>query len=164
MKIFLIFFIIGCCGCQAVKYFGAVPLEDYQVFQTEIQKCSKDALENQGTIGEVTVSLAQENINEAKSAKDNSKLERSIETKVKAESATKTANKLAETKFTKTESPIFDLGDIMNVLMGILSTMFPVLGGYLLMLRKQLGTVKEKAKKYGSTNETFDVQNDKDLR
>jgi hypothetical protein len=110
----------------------------------------------------VTVDLANENILTAKKDDDKPKLERAIETKVKAQMATKEANKLSETKFEKIEGN--DFSGLLDIIMGILSALFPALAGYLLMIRNQLGRVKEKAITYASSPETFDISKDKDLK
>ena len=155
-------FLVILAGCQAVKYIGATPIEDHNKTIVEVEKFSKEISENQANIGIVTVDLAQENIITAKKDNDEPKLERAIETKVKAQVATKQANKLAETQYTRVEGN--DFSGFLDILMGILSALFPALGGYLIMLRGQLGRVKEKAKIYANSPSTFDVTGDKDLK
>ena len=151
-------------GCSIASSIGAVPRDVYNKHIEEVESFSKDALENQGKIGGITVELATENVLEAKKNGDEAKLERAIGTRIKAENATKEADKLAKVEFAKDEGQPFDFGGLLSGLMAVLSTMFPVLGGYLMVIKSQLGRVKEKAKNYANTDKTFDISNDKDLK
>lgn len=151
-------------GCQAVKYLGAVPLEEYNAHIEEVERFSKEALENQGDIAGVAVKLAQENVIEAKSDGDDAKLDRAISTRVEAEMANKKANKLAETQFTKSEAPSFDWSNILSMLLTALGGAVPAGGVVAMLLNGKLNRVKEKAKTYASRPETFDISQDKDLR
>jgi hypothetical protein len=112
----------------------------------------------------VSVQLAQENIIEAKSAGDDAKMERSIESRVKATEAVRRANKLAEVKFERPTTPEFDWGGILQMILSALGISSPLIGGLALMTSKKLTRVKEKAKKYASSPETFDISDDKDLK
>lgn len=151
-------------GCSIASSIGAVPRDVYNSHIEQMESFSKDALTNQGQIGAVTIELATENVLEAKKDNDEAKLERSIGTRVRAELATKEADKLAQVKFERDEGQSFDFSGLLSGLMAVLSTMFPALGGYLLILRNQLGRVKEKAKTYATSPETFDISKDKDLK
>jgi hypothetical protein len=167
MKTFGLFILAAYCmailvGCQAVKYIGATPIEDHNKTVVEVERFSKDISVNQGAIGMVTVELANENILTAKKDDDKPKLERAIETKVKAQMATKEANKLSEIKFEKIEGN--DFSGLLDILMGILSALFPALAGYLIMLRNQLGRVTAQGKIYASTPQTFDLSGNKDFK
>ena len=158
MKIFLIFFFLGLCGCQAVKYFGAVPLEDYQRFQGEVQTFTKDVSTNQGLIAGVASGLAQENVLEAKDNKDDAKLERSLNAKLLLENAAKTADKLADTTFTKTESTDWE-GILMRMATGLFGMIMAYFG-----LKPKLDRITEKAKMFASSDKTHDISKDKDLK
>ena len=151
-------------GCRTVEYFGAVSMETYNTHIEEIEDFSKQALTNQGDIGAVTQELAQENIYEAKADNDDAKLERSISTRVRAEIATKKANSLAEVEFKRGESPSFDWGSIVQMILTGLGAAFPALGGVMLLMKGKLDRVKEKGKRFATTSETFDISTDKDFK
>ena len=151
-------------GCKAVEYFGAVSMETYNGHIEEIEDFSKQALTNQGDIGTVAQELAQENIYEAKADNDDAKLERSIGTRVRAEIATKKANKLAEVEFKRGETPSMDWGNILQMILTGLGAAFPALGGILFMMKGKLNRVTEKAKHFASKSESFDVSHDKDFK
>lgn len=162
MRIYLIFLILGLVGCQAIKLLGGVPLEDYQLHVEEIQTFAKDVSVNQGLIAGVTSGLAQENVLEAKEAKDDSKLERSLNAKLLLENAAKTADKMADTTFTKTEST-----DWEGMITRILTWLMGLVMGYLGLkntMGSKLARVTEKAKLFASSDRTHNIEDDKDLK
>ena len=158
MKIFLIFFFLGLCGCQAIKLLGGVPLEDYQLHVSEIQTFAKDVSINQGLIAGVASGLAQENVLEAKDSDDSAKLERSLNAKLLLENAAKTADKLADTTFTKTESTDWE-GILMRIATGLFGMLMAYFG-----LKPKLDRITEKAKLFASSDKTHDIKNDKDFK
>lgn len=155
-------FVLILAGCQAVKYIGATPIEDTNRHIEKTETVVKEIYKNQETLGLVAVDLANENVIEAKKEDDQPKFERAVGTRVNAQSATKEATKGQETKFDRIEGN--DFSGLLDILMGILSALFPALAGYLVMIRNQLGRVQTKAKLYASSPTTFDVTSDKDLK
>lgn len=137
-------------------------MQTYNEHIEEMQSFSKRALENQGKIGEVTTELAQENVIEAKANDDEPKLERSIATRVKAEIATKEANKLAETEFTKAETPSLDWSGIVQMILAGLGTAFPVLGGATMLMSGKIKRLQEKGKQLAKSTNVDDISSDKD--
>lgn len=120
-------------------------------------------MDNQGKIGEVTVELAQENLIEARTDDDEAKIERSIGAKVRAEIATKRANKLADTKFTKAETPSLDWGGIIQMFLSALGISVPGLGIATVMMGKKIGRLKNKGRKMAESTEKDDISNDRDF-
>lgn len=135
-------------------------METYNAHIDEIQQFSKEALENQGKIGQVTVELANENVMEAKSDDDEPKLERSIATRVKAEIATKQANELAEVEFTKASAPAFDWTGLIQMVLTVLGGAFPALGGLTLLMQRKIGRMKEEGRKYADSGEKDQLSRD----
>ena len=151
-------------GCRVVEYVGAVSMETYNGHIEEIEKFSKEALTNQGDIGAVTQELAQENIYEAKADNDDAKLERSIGTRVRAEIATKKANSLSKTEFTKGQAMGFDWSSIIQMILTGLGAACPALAGVIYMMKGKINRVVEKGKHFASKSESFDVSHDKDFK
>ena len=151
-------------GCKAVEYVGAVSMETYNGHIDEVEKFSKEALTNQGDLGSVTQELAQENIYEAKADNDDAKLERSIGTRVRAEIATKKANSLSKTEFTKGQSMGFDWSSIIQMILTGLGAACPALAGVIYMMKGKINRVVEKGKHFASKSESFDVSHDKDFK
>jgi len=164
MKIFLIFFLITLCGCQAVKYFGALPLEDFNSHVDEIEKFSKEAMGNQGDVAKVVVSLAHENVLEAKADNDEAKLDRSIEARVKAEMSVKEADRLSQTEFTRSKPPAMDwsgiLMDVGKTLLGMVMAYF----GLKIPMGQKLERIKTKAIHFAGQDSKIDIANDKDFK
>ncbi len=150
-------------SCKYVEYIGAVSMQTYNEHIEEMQKFSKDALENQGKIGEVTTELAQENVMEAKADDDEPKLERSIATRVKAEIATKEANKLAKTEFTKASPTAFDWGGILQMILTSLGVASPVGIIGMGLMGKKIGRLKNKGRKLANSTELDDISEDRDF-
>jgi hypothetical protein len=135
-------------------------METYNSHIQEIEEFSQQALENQGKIGQVTVELANENVIEAKSQDDEPKLERSISTRVKAEIATKQANKLAEVQLTRGTTPTFDWTGIVQMLLTGLGAAFPAVGGVAMLMHRKIGRMKVEGQKYADSSDKNQLSRD----
>jgi len=158
-------------GCQAVKYIGATPQEDTNKIVDDVQKFTIESMQNQAQISMVTYDLAHENFVEAKAAGDDAKVERSIKIRETAKVNTKTADKLSEVKITTstpadTDGVMGAIGAFMsgNWMEGIAGLIALLAGGKAYQASQKLSRVKNKAKKFASSPETFKIDDDEDLK
>ena len=95
-----------------------------------------------------------------------------VKTKITAENSVKEAEKLSEVKLSKSETPAIDGSGIMGLIgsalggnwMELIAGLVAMLaGGKAYQVQNKNKRLVEKAKRFATTPETFDISNDKDL-
>ena len=171
-SLFIMIVFLAFAGCKAVTWLGATPIDDHNQLSEKVEDLSKKTNLNVANLGGSVVELAKVNVTSAKGEGDTAKLVTAVKTQMKAEIAVEEAETLSKTTLPRTEAPSIDGTGIMGLIgsalggnwMELITGLVAMLaGGKAYQTQKKLASVKEKARKFATTPETFDISSDKDL-
>lgn len=154
MRLLFLFLLTGCISWEN---FGVTSTGTHNRFVEEVQDFKDDVLPPIEELGEAVAENAHENVLEAKRDNDETKLVRSVATRVKAEEAISEIKELEAKKFTRAEAPPFDweglIATVVSALMGgggVGAVVMAVMGS-------KLKTMKERAIYHAKSTEVDDV-------
>ncbi len=168
----ILVFFLAFAGCKAVTWLGATPIEDTNNLSEKVEDLSKKTNLNVASLGGSVVELAQVNVNTAKAEGDTAKLVTAVKTQMNAELSVKEAEDLSKTTLPRTEAPSIDGSGVMGLIgsalggnwMELIAGLVAMLaGGKAYQVQNKNKRLVEKAKRFATTPETFDISNDKDL-
>ena len=171
-SLIIMIFFLAFAGCKAVTWLGATPIEDTNNLSEKVEDLSKKTNQNVAKLGSSVTQLAEVNVVEAKADGDVNKVVEAVKTKVIAEQSTNKAEELSQEKLPRSEVASIDGSGIMGLIgsalggnwMELIAGLVAMLaGGKAYQVQNKNKRLVEKAKRFATTPETFDISNDKDL-
>jgi len=161
VAVFLLLFTSGCAVTNTVtpkwEWIGITSTGTHNAHVEQAEEFMQDTVKNQSRIVEITHDLNQEFIYVAKKEDDIGALERSYTTSGKIQHAKAVSQELSEREFTKAPEPMMDLGQIINILIG-LATGGTTMGAVAYSMRNKLKDVAREAIHNGQSTEVNNTE------
>jgi len=144
------------CGCSW-ETIGITSTKVHNIHVEEAENFMQDTVKNQSRIVEITHDISQEIIYMAKAKDDVPMIERAYTTSGKIKHAKEVSQELSRREFSKAPDPPFDMGAILQILMGCLGVGGPM-GALILSQRGKIKDVAKQAISNGNSTEVNDTE------